>query len=271
MYFMESFEYHGYWRLPNQTTTIAGTLKFSPTQGGTLELLGSFEEFGGISNPIAAKHEIIHGYTPDGKFITLYKCINIHTSFSQPGYFTTKFYVNVIFVGIFFDNLQEITFKKISINFLNLDEWLGLNFLNYKQSKSKKEHILKYKIPAIKKFTIDNMFLTIDFNLNISTTQTRGTMQQTPYLKLEYDSEKHFDEFYKRIFELQNFLTFLMNSATYPIKVLGYNKKMKLQYRTKPFIQRFIFSTVLIHLRSKNLIPILFYLIMPRFQENLKP
>jgi hypothetical protein len=58
-------------------------------------------------------------------------------------------------------------------------------------------------------------------------------MQQTPYLKLEHDSEKHFDEFYKRIYELQNFLTFSMNAATYPIKVLGHNKKNEISVQNQ--------------------------------------
>lgn len=230
---LDSIEYQGYWRIPGKPQTIAGTLTFSATQGGTLELLGNFEEINQIQS--ITQYEIIQGFTPDGKNITLYKCIKIHASFSQPGYVLTRYYVNVIFIGALFDNSLDITFKSISINFFNLDEWLGLNFLNYKHNKSKKEYILKYKIPIPRKIPLDDaLSLLIDFNLNVSTARTHGTMRQTPFLKFEHSTEKHFDEYYRNVYQLQNFLTFSMNSASYPIMVLGYSKKHETTFQNQP-------------------------------------
>jgi hypothetical protein len=220
---LDSFEFKGYWKTPNGNKTIAGTLKYDPAQGGILELLGTFEEISEIPN--ATERDIIHGFTPEGKQITLFKCIKTHTSLSQPGYFISKYYSAVIFIGMLFNSAQEITFKGICVNFINLEEWLGLSFPDYKQNKSKKEHILKYKIPKVRKFTVNNITFSIDFRLNLSTTRTHATMRQTPFLKIEYQSEEHFDDFYKRIFDLQNFLTFSMNSAVLPVKVLGFNKE----------------------------------------------
>jgi len=229
---LDSLEYQGFWRIPGKPQTIPGSLKFSGTQGGTLELLGTFDAITQVQD--ATQHEIIQGYTPDGKNITLYKCIRIHTSLSQPGYFTTKYYVNVIFIGVLFNNSQNITFRSISINFLNLHEWLGLNFLAYKHNKSKKEYVMKYKIPTHRKIPVDDtLSLLIDFNFNVSTTRTHGTMRQTPYLKLEYNCETHFDEFFRKIYQLQNFLTFSINAAVYPIMVHGFSKKYESTFQNQ--------------------------------------
>ncbi len=47
---IEEFEYKGKWWLPDKPEKqISGTLRFNPTDGAVLELIGSFKDFQDMS------------------------------------------------------------------------------------------------------------------------------------------------------------------------------------------------------------------------------
>ena len=138
---IEEFEYKGIWWLPDKPEKqISGTLRFTPNEGGVLELMSSFKD-------IQVEPEIILGVSSNGKNITLHKCFDTKTNFNFPGFLTSSFYANVIFIGAHFQKLEDIKFKSISIHYSHLDEWVNISGFNIKPPGEEKELIIKYKLP----------------------------------------------------------------------------------------------------------------------------
>jgi len=87
---MESFEYSGVWRLPNEPDNqISGVLRFNSVDGANLDLIGSFVPGFGKQIDYAP---IIHGFTTNAIKITLWKCqaIRNFSSIKQGNSFTSS-------------------------------------------------------------------------------------------------------------------------------------------------------------------------------------
>ena len=119
----EKFEFKGIWWLPDKPEEqISGTLRFVAAEGAVLELIGSFKDLQDMNKIL--EPEIILGISSNGKNITLYKCFETKSTISFPGFQTSSFYGNVVFVGVHFQKAEEIKFNNLSIHYLHLDEWI---------------------------------------------------------------------------------------------------------------------------------------------------
>ena len=96
---MESFDFKGFWWLPNNPSEkLAGICSFTPFQGGELEIIGDFN--GLTESNFADQPFIILGNTLKGD-ITLYDCFlkkkrkkeNIHGLVE-----VSLYYINLIFL-----------------------------------------------------------------------------------------------------------------------------------------------------------------------------
>ena len=119
----ERVQFQGMWWLPDDPDIqVPGTLTFDPDQGATLELLGSFKknlkELGTYPRP-----KQMLGSTSDGKFITLQDCFETRTRMAMPGMTTANFHADMVLVGAHFEEESEVAFKKLSVEYLHLDEW----------------------------------------------------------------------------------------------------------------------------------------------------
>lgn len=97
---------------------VAGTLSFSPTNGGELDLIGCFTP---LSERIDSNSpDIIYGVSTEGEYMTLFGCTISRSSGNAP--FTTE---NYRFTQIVKGGLvqQESEFWRCSFSFYNLDEW----------------------------------------------------------------------------------------------------------------------------------------------------
>ncbi|SRR5215203_1607953 len=105
----EKFEVRGSWRLPdNPNRVVNGILTFDPSVGGYLHLMGSFKDVTQINE--IQRPTIIQGLTFDSGWVTLYKCIESSSTFSS-GILTTKFYVQIIFLGVHFSSGKKFNSK----------------------------------------------------------------------------------------------------------------------------------------------------------------
>jgi hypothetical protein len=224
---IEEFEYKGIWWLPDKPEKqISGTLRFTPNEGGVLELMSSFKD-------IQVEPEIILGVSSNGKNITLHKCFDTKTNFNFPGFLTSSFYANVIFIGAHFQKLEDIKFKSISIHYSHLDEWVNISGFNIKPPGEEKELIIKYKLPEPIKADVSNVLKVL---INIRATesspsfvQKEATIKQETEIKIETSEDKSFEDYRRIMYHIQNFLTLGITEPVHPLAIAGLtgvNKEM---------------------------------------------
>jgi len=229
---IEEFEYKGVWWLPDEPKKkISGTLRFSPSEGAVLDLIGSLKDIQDTTKTL--EPEIILGISSDGKNITLYKCFETKSSFSVPGFQTSSFYASLVFIGAHFQKSEDIKFKRISVHYLHLDEWVNISGFDIKQLWKEKEVIIKHKLPEPFQADIsDNFKVSIDFWAtwpSHSFVQKEATIKQKTVIKIETSGDKPFEDYTKIMYHIQNFLTLGIMESVYPLAIEGItevNKKM---------------------------------------------
>ena len=124
---MESFEYKGYWYLPNKPDKkIAGILSFKDGESSTLELIGDIELY---DNPIYAlsgpkTYDVIWGVNSEAKKITLFNCnlLNKHFNFNSD-FPIKKFSVQYILVGQHISSFEDKLFDICHVEIPALTKW----------------------------------------------------------------------------------------------------------------------------------------------------
>lgn len=117
---IEEFEHHGKWWLPNKPQgEIAGTLKFDPAKGSTLELIGSFNP--NISNLTDySSPAIILGISTKGKQITLQNCFETSRNLNIPGMISLSLNLNLFLLVLTSQNPKTSCLREHWLSFLIL-------------------------------------------------------------------------------------------------------------------------------------------------------
>lgn len=226
---IEEFEYKGIWWLPAEPEKeVPGTLRFTPDDGATLDLIGSFKDMtqmGTTLNP-----EIILGFS-SGKNITLHKCLEIESHLSFPGLLETSFRAMTVFVGAYFQKPEDIKFKVLQVHYLYLDEWVNISGFDIEYDKH--EAVIKYKRPEPIHVTVGD-----DYKISIwiqptypglSRVQKEARIKQKTHIVVEPSEEKPFDEYRNIMYRIRNFLSLGVMERVYPLEIKGtteVNKQM---------------------------------------------
>lgn len=231
---IKEFEYKGIWWLPDKPKEqISGTFRFTPNEGAILELIGSFKDIKNMNKIL--QPEIILGVSSNGKNITLHNCFETKSSSSFPGFQTSSFYANLVFIGAHFQKSEDLKFKSISVRYLHLDEWVNISGFDIKpfREKEKKEAIIRYKLPEPFQADISDRFkILINFRAtgpSFSFVQKEATIKQSTEVKIETSQDKPFEEYQKIMFHIRNFLTLGITKPVYPLAIAGLtevNKEM---------------------------------------------
>ncbi|MCR4409922.1 MAG: hypothetical protein QHH43_05290 [Candidatus Saccharicenans sp.] len=221
---METFEYKGIWWLPDKPhDKIPGFLKYDPKEGGSLELIGnlnSLSDFKSLSAPV-----IILGETVEGKKVTLYKCFEKSRELNFPGQIRSLFFINVIFIGCHFQKEEDILFDEISINFSNLEEWVGLGGIKSRKTDKPNGHLKKeYYIEPPQEIAVklEKTDIYINFSYNCKFTGYSLNLKQTTFIKIKPKNPISIIEYFNGIIRnIQDFLTLAMGKAVYPMLMTG--------------------------------------------------
>lgn len=223
------FELKGYWWLPeNPEKKIPGILRYSQ-ELINLELFGVFES---DANRLRQQNQpIILGMSSKFGEITLHRCFNLGFEESIPGFITTNFSIMQLFVGKNFSNPDEITFRNITIQYFQLDDWLGISGLDTDISGGK--FSASYTIPPsiIAKIT-DEFGISIGFNFEFNFNHVgprKVGLEQAAAITVEAIKETKFDEFNQFLHHLRNFFTLCTMGAEYPISLKGQTEQAKIQ------------------------------------------
>jgi len=218
----QDFQYKGFWFLPSDPKTkVAGTIYFEVKKGLTLDLIGSF--------PRKSKtKESIWGILEDGRYVTLSSNFEISRSFNFPGLEIAKYKSNLLFIGTHFNANRDISFKKISVHYSYLDEWLNINsgFKKIETIPENHKISIEYELPG----PIDVVLNTntkLSINL-VATPPSRSIVQkdviikQKAFINFNYKRKATIDNIFEDTFHFQNLLTLCLQRPAYHKEVIGY-------------------------------------------------
>ena len=254
---IEELEIKGLWWLPEKSNLkLPGILTFSPYKGFFLEVQGSFKEIGEMHKFLTP--DIILGFSHQGKNITLYKCFETSHKGHFPEIPESIFSVNVGFIGVHFTQLSEIKFKKVSVRYNYLDEWLNISGFNITNNPKEKSAEIRYKLPAPVEVNLKNglkILLEVKASMpSISVVQKEACIKQETFFTLEFPKETTFEDAHKFIYIFQNLLSLLTSEIVYPIKILGNSENAVKIIEDKKFYEpiEIIYQLSLSHVKSKK-------------------
>lgn len=272
---IEEFEYEGIWWLPDKPEEqISGTLRFTPEEGAILDLIGSFRDIKDIDKKL--KPEIILGISSNGKNITLYKCFETKSTLSNRGFLTSSFYANLVFVGAHFERKEDIKFKKLSIHYSYLNEWVNVSGFDIPEFNHNKEVVIKFKPPEPIQASISKDYkILINFRYTFSPSMEMVAIKQKTFLTIEPLEEKSFDEYRSIMYHLQNFLSLGIMKAVYPLTIEGTTEVNKQMIKGKPCYPpiKIFYKLPEIPKATKTILPYMLFTfrdISDRFESILK-
>lgn len=232
---LENVEYTGVWFLPGkQENLVTGTLKFNQEEGITLDLLGSFEQFGFE----VYKYSTILGIA-SGKYITLRNCVQIESNISFPGIETTKFTSSYMFVGSHLESKHDEIFRKINVKYHNLDEWIGISGIQEHYNSQDNTILISYLLPESKiLFNNDQLKISINFSSHLKgNLLTERTILHNTYFEIYSENGITLEYFLDLSYKLQNLITLALGSSSYPtmIEMEHEDKNVKMFFKL-PFI-----------------------------------
>ncbi|HEX7179085.1 MAG TPA: hypothetical protein VF220_05115, partial [Nitrososphaeraceae archaeon] len=272
----------GYWREPDRPDkTLQGTLKFIPNKGGYLTLIGAFKDLKledlGLGRELKEimkdiqndpkyedkKHiDTIHGFTVDGKEVTLRNCEELNFQLSVANnqlLFKTEFWVQIVIVGAWFT--QEIKLRGMSVVFSHIDEWLTIFKIGMHVSFSAKELYIAAISEDEQLFPADNG-LDITFEIptkidelrNLKGSLKKITIEQYPLFNLKFLEDKTLDDYHQIMIRLRNLLSMLL---CHPINILSIKCTSEVAKVIKNNVNYYSEIEIFFHLLlSRILIPI---------------
>jgi hypothetical protein len=143
----EKIHKSGYFWLPSKPKEkLPGTLSISESGEAELEILGVF------GDPVVAlsdesEVERINGLIEGGRFITLDKCFYKRKSISFGGISKSTFYVHFVFIGVLYQDRDELLYSSFTFSVEGLDEWLSITGINVEHDLEAQKTSIVFKPP----------------------------------------------------------------------------------------------------------------------------
>jgi len=212
----EKFDKSGYFWLPSKPDQrLPGTLRISESGEAELEVLGVFGDHVAAINE-EPKIDRINGLIEGGKLLTLDKCLCRKRSISFGGISKSIIYVHFVFVGVQYEDGEEIKFSRFRFSVEGLDEWLSISGIKVEHDWETKGASIIFQPPkqiSIKLTEdIDLLFEfggTFPFFSNI----TEAKVTQKAYMTLTSKKLLPLNAFILLAFKLNNFLSFALDQT----------------------------------------------------------
>lgn len=133
---METFQSPGLWYLPsNPDEKIAGTLRYSPTDGLLLSLTGSLSEpfRGSGGQSFSLIHGVLAQSPYNGRFVSLMDSFQTRFSLSMPGFATQDIISNYAYIADGIIDESYLKFSKIQLHLNCLREWVNVTGIQQAQ------------------------------------------------------------------------------------------------------------------------------------------
>ena len=214
---IEQFETKGKWKLPESEAWYNGTLKFTPENGATLEIFGSFNS--GVLNQ--KTKTIILGETSQGN-VTLvdnyYKSSN-HSFESEITIETYK--PGFIIVGHHFLSVESIQFRTIKFKTFNLFEWISTTGQNNKLNRTSLS--INYNKPENISFDyFDGCKGVVEFGYSISRERlaNKFEFEEECSVTFKYSEKRYFKDILMDVYIFNGFITLATFEQSYPLSII---------------------------------------------------
>lgn len=215
---MEELEYRGEWWLAdeNEEDRVGGILEFDPDEGGNLELIGSFGDFG---SGTFGEYDLIKGHTTDGKIVTLQDCY-VNQSGLSGTMQTQSVSVQKVFTGVQFSD-GDLELDKVCLSFPLLEMWTATNIIGVPDGQMSGAEIGEFD-------EIEAELENANIRLNITPSQMMNRYEgmeitQQAYFCIEPDEPLTVSEFINDyIRHLQHFVCLAIGEPVNPTDVKGY-------------------------------------------------
>lgn len=222
----EAFEYKGLWWLPaNPEQKIPGQLTLTSNNEATLELEGRFPSNRKVMTQ-GFRLALLLGQSRSER-ITLRNCYQSmpRTRFvagSDVSY-VSQISASDVLIGTHFDTEEAIRFRKLSVPYTNLDEWVITK--NYYKIEDRNERaaefVIQYKRPQATKIRVDNHDISIGIELLRDASLIQVNVAQKAWMDISFEQEMPLDECFDFSYRIQDFLCLAMGVPVYPLEVIG--------------------------------------------------
>ncbi len=226
----ERFEKAGYFWLPSAPDEkLPGTVRISDSGEAELEILGIF---GGQIKAFdyESKIERINGVIEGGKLVTLDKCFYKNKSFSSGGISKSLVHVNFVFVGVQYEDDEDIAFSSFKVAVEGLDEWLSISGIKVEHDFEAKSASINFKPPdeiPIKLTEDIDLIFTFAWTYPSLGNVTEAKISQKAYIKLISKKLLPLQNFISLSFKLNNFLCFAIDRTVSITSTTAYSYELK--------------------------------------------
>jgi len=258
------------WWFKNSDIKFRGKLTFSEDSGAYLTIYGSIEPFALLdisqAQPEDSREDvnqtekickgegqdnIIFGKTKDGKKITLlYSILPSKNSVFRTSYsFEERTYpIKFIFVGTHFENLNEIQFESIIVEYSNLPYWITNHELGFTQDRfdENDNYILEHRYGKKVDVNIENrcsiqFFTRPEVNLDLVT--NKKVIYHT-YAKISSIGSKTLLECIILKNVLRDFFNFATTAEVRTVRMIGHRKVKFDNYEDIDLVEIFYRSSI---------------------------
>ena len=123
---MERFDVDGlFWLVDKPDDKVAGRLRFDPTEGAKLGLIGKFKDF----VPSGSNPPVRINAVAGGRFLTLEDChferVRVeYAGAGQTGLTRHEYHSDLLFAGMHRENLEPLQFKNVLLHLRYLEQWV---------------------------------------------------------------------------------------------------------------------------------------------------
>lgn len=228
----ESKTWRGFFWIPNsdvkkhQDNKIPGFLSYDPEEGIKLTLMfppervDVFKLIDFVNKSDQPRIDVILGICDFGP-VTLFDCAEISIEHHLNGILYETFIVGAMIKGYHFKEKDEAKIKEITATLPHLDEWLGVNVIefNYYREKKKIELEAEPTMPA----KVDCGFAEISLGINLHSQMTlkEARIQGIAEIRVAFKEDRSIEEAMDFLDKIEKFLIIAIGSPVFPLKVTG--------------------------------------------------
>ena len=166
--------------------------------------------------------------------ITLDKCLydNWKLDLLAVGVSTSTIHATRAFIGVNYDEGEEIAFSTLEFSMEGLDEWLSFSGFQTERNWEEGSHSIHFRFPKEIALNLpDGIELKFFFRLAHSLVFTEGHITQKAYISLKSKKLRPLEDFLDLVFKLHNFLCFAIDKTVSIDSVTGYSSEITQEYQ----------------------------------------
>jgi hypothetical protein len=235
---VDSFEYDGiFWPADTPDQKVAGRLSYKPTEGASLDLIGSFDD------PIVALNVTGQARRINGvagaKELTLDGCVPQSANIQGPGIIRQEYYAPVVLAGIQFPPEESMQFDSVTLEFDQLPFWIKReNFsLAIDSDNPDLSNFTKFTIatetPPQESGSAEDVEVVLSSTVSVGGDRvTEMHLSRTPSLTLKYRERRELDDIIIDINGIQDLITLAMDAPAVPTLIQLRRDDLAVQLRS---------------------------------------